>query len=93
MSTNAPAKTAYRVLKFPEPASKITTSGTAGTLATSGVPAQLGLKDVGIYEAASSSKAIRLAVEKNAGKYVAWNPVSVTVESVTVIKLDSGKAA
>jgi hypothetical protein len=74
--------TAYRVLKFSAPPSVNNASS-----------AQPGYQDVGGVTAANAQAAIKTIAEKNgAGTYVAvpessWKPVTVTVETQTVIKL------
>lgn len=78
--------TAYRVLKFPaavhQPNDHTSMSGDLD-----------GYKDMGGTEATNAHAAVKIIAEKaGAGTYVAvpatsWKPVSVTVESVTVIKL------
>jgi len=96
MSTPAPAPapakktaklTAYRVLKFPEKPSQNSASGVTQ-----------GYKDAGEVNAASAAAAVRrIAETAGAGTYVAvpessWKPVSVTVETQTVIKLGGSVA-
>lgn len=75
-------KTTYRVLKFPAPQN-----------ATSSSSVTNGYQDVGSVAATNAFAAIKILAEKaGAGTYVAvpdssWKPVTVTVETQTVIRV------
>ena len=79
--------TAYRVLKFPQKPDQNSANSVTN-----------GYQDVGGVKASNSGAAIRTIAEKaGAGTYVAvpestWNPVTVTVETQTVIRLNDTPA-
>lgn len=78
--------TAYRVLKLPPKPAAIP----SGSTASSSFP---GYQDVGGVDAHNAAAAIRtIAAKAGAGTYVAvpessWKPLTVTVETQTVIKV------